>query len=235
MNTRKSRLACLSSAFAMACVGCNTLYLDRTLGHAGYGDIARPHAPIPVNVEASTYVLGLKQRAHTGRVARAVLDVLEPTGVFREAMPHEANDAPTLTVSFRNETPGQDTARAFARNYLTFYSFGFIGTHLQQELAADIELTWPNGFKFDQRYDHRMHVCIGRHRPPAGCVKIDEGDQDEALEDVVLSFVRDFQSTPIAQQQLHGMPGQTASHVARKAGATHVGAGNNQSPKLLSR
>ncbi len=192
--TRTITTALAIVIFAMA-IGCQTVYLNQTMGFANYADVYRPPEPLPVKIDCEfRHYLGIRMGFAEKGMREEILDVFEATGVFSEAPDEYPSDTPTLHVKFKDTTSGKARARAFASSYLTTYSLGLIGTHMPVSIDMVISLSNNTDTIFQETYPLNADVYQGRHTTPTDSIKVETPDDyNEAFEDALLTFIRDYQ------------------------------------------
>lgn len=190
-------LAMAAGSMLCGCVGNIHTFVDPQYHRADWNSIQPASTPMPVRVAVHFRENGQPKASVVKGLQHDVEQTLRRSRVF---MPVDDDTATgTITVT-ANNLANTDAARSKGRQ--AAYSFGTSGGTVQDAYVFDVVYQGSNGRSFDHSYDHRLISTLGKVEGPEGMQATNlAGGFQQVVQDVMLNFIHDWQTSPVAQNR----------------------------------
>ena len=170
---------------------CISTYVDNGGPQVDYKDISKSRAPIAVKLEATGSANGKENETSTKRVKELSRQTLINSQVFTIADDNSTNAK--IKIKFDERFSG---GGAFAKGFLTGFTFGLIGTTSSADMVMDISLELPGKPEIAKQYTQKIYITAGLTAgTPDNSTKVENAAAyDEVIKKLILAYIRDLQS-----------------------------------------
>lgn len=189
----KKRLIVLIVCIAFLFSGCisSKSFIDTSFKKARTADIVPNTPPRKAIIDVEFQRNGVPLPAVSPTIKTQIVKTLLATKVF-EPVEKASSDTDKLFFVMNNIA---DIENARKQGFKTGFTFGGSGSLVSDNYTFTGKVVSANGKTFDSEYKHALHTAIGNTEiPPGMTTTTTEAGVNEIIDDLVLNFLRDYQT-----------------------------------------
>jgi hypothetical protein len=170
VNSRRMRTYVslpLTAALGLLLSGCISMYVPNGLPDVAPSDYVKPRHPAPVQLLIDWTTQGKSNSKALGETQADIVSVVNESGLFTSTSRDPVPSAALLAITI-DDSPVTDPNSAFAKGFLTGFTFGLVGTKGVEGYTCTVTYIPSNGAdKLTHVTRQPLIYTMGAHAAPA--------------------------------------------------------------------
>jgi hypothetical protein len=157
----------LTGALGLMLSGCISMYVPNGLPEVSPSQYVKPAQPGPVQLLVDWTTQGKSNTKALGQVREDIVAVVKESGLFASTSPDPVPSNALLAITI-DDTPITDPNSAFAKGFVTGFTFGLVGTKGAEGYTCTVTFIASNGAgKLTHETRQPLVFTMGAHAAPA--------------------------------------------------------------------